>query len=130
MANKPERVDTVARPIEMAFSKLKAHLRAAATRTFNALSKAIGNTCDLFSRNECWNYLKEAGYASIKCSPLYASRSATTPKTMSSAASKRQREIASPSMVTEISMAKRIEVSRNAATAAIGALVIAHIAIQ
>lgn len=50
-------------PIEMAFSKLKAHLRAAAARTFDALWKAIGNICDLYSRNECWNYLKEAGYA-------------------------------------------------------------------
>lgn len=51
-------------PIEMAFAKLKAHLRAAAARTFDALWKAIGNICDLFSRTECWNYLKEAGYAS------------------------------------------------------------------
>lgn len=30
-------------PIEMAFAKLKAHLRAAAARTFDALWKAIGN---------------------------------------------------------------------------------------
>lgn len=51
-------------PIEMAFSKLKAHLRAAEARTFDALWKAIGNICDLYSRKECWNYLKEAGYAS------------------------------------------------------------------
>lgn len=51
-------------PIEMAFAKLKAHLRAAAARSFDALWKAIGNICDLFSRTECWNYLKEAGYAS------------------------------------------------------------------
>ena len=51
-------------PIEMAFAKLKAHLRAAAARTFNALWRAIGNICDLFSRDECWNYLKAAGYAS------------------------------------------------------------------
>jgi transposase len=51
-------------PIEMAFSKLKAHLRAAAARTFDALWQAIGDICDLFSRTECWTYLKEAGYAS------------------------------------------------------------------
>ncbi|MET4689948.1 transposase [Sinorhizobium fredii] len=51
-------------PIEMAFAKLKAHLRAAAARTFDALWKAIGNICDLFNRTDCWNYLKEAGYAS------------------------------------------------------------------
>jgi transposase len=50
-------------PIEMAFAKLKAHLRAAAARTFDALWKAIGNICDLFTRDECRNYLKEAGYA-------------------------------------------------------------------
>lgn len=50
-------------PIEMAFAKLKAHLRAAAARTFDALWQAIGNICDLFSRDECWNYLKAAGYA-------------------------------------------------------------------
>lgn len=48
----------------MAFAKLKAHLRAAAARTFDALWKAIGNICDLFNRTDCWNYLKEAGYAS------------------------------------------------------------------
>ena len=51
-------------PIEMAFAKLKAHLRAAAVRTFDSLWRAIGNICDLFSRQECWNYLKAAGYAS------------------------------------------------------------------
>ena len=50
-------------PIKMAFAKLKAHLRAAAARTFDALWRAIGNICDLFTRNECWNYLKDAGYA-------------------------------------------------------------------
>lgn len=50
-------------PIEMAFAKLKAHLRKAAARTFDALWKTIGNICDLFSRNECKNYLRHAGYA-------------------------------------------------------------------
>jgi transposase len=50
-------------PIEMAFSKLKAHLRAASARTFDALWKAIGSICDLFSPRECWNYLADAGYA-------------------------------------------------------------------
>ena len=49
-------------PIEMAFSKIKAHLRAAA-RTFSALSDALGSICDLFSRNECYNYFRAAGYA-------------------------------------------------------------------
>jgi hypothetical protein len=34
----------------MAFSKLKAYLRKAATRTFNAQIDAIGNIRDLFCR--------------------------------------------------------------------------------
>lgn len=51
-------------PIEMAFAKLKAHLRAAAARTFDALWKAIGNICDLFDQTDCANYIKAAGYAS------------------------------------------------------------------
>ena len=51
-------------PIEMAFSKLKAHLRKAAARTFDDLWQAIGDICGLFQPEECWNYLKAAGYAS------------------------------------------------------------------
>jgi transposase len=51
-------------PIEMAFAKLKAHLRRIKARTFDALWKAIGDVCDLYSPEECWNYLKKAGYAS------------------------------------------------------------------
>jgi transposase len=51
-------------PIEMAFAKLKAHLRKAAARTFNTLIAAVGNICGLYTPNECWNYLKAAGYAS------------------------------------------------------------------
>ena len=47
--------------IEMAFAKLKAHLRKANARTFYALWKAVGNICDLFTPRECWNYLKHAG---------------------------------------------------------------------
>ena len=50
-------------PIEMAFSKLKAHLRKAKARTFDALWRAIGNICHLFTPTECWNFLKAAGYA-------------------------------------------------------------------
>jgi transposase len=37
-------------PIAMAFSKLKAHLRATAARTIDDLWKAIGNICTLFPR--------------------------------------------------------------------------------
>ena len=52
-------------PIEQAFAKLKAHLRKAEARTFEALWRAIGTICDLFEPQECWNYLKASGYASV-----------------------------------------------------------------
>lgn len=45
-------------PIEMAFSKLKAHLRAAAARNFKDLTNAIGDICSLFTPTECWNFFK------------------------------------------------------------------------
>lgn len=51
-------------PIELAFSKLKAHLRRIGARTFDQLTDAIGDVCDLYSPNECWNFFKAAGYAS------------------------------------------------------------------
>jgi len=51
-------------PIEMAFAKLKAHLRSAAARTIDALWRAIGNICALFSPDECSNYFEAAGYGS------------------------------------------------------------------
>lgn len=50
-------------PIEMAFAKLKAHLRRIGARTIDALWRAVGHICNLFSPDECWNYLKAAGYA-------------------------------------------------------------------
>ena len=49
-------------PIEMAFAKLKAHLRKAKARTYDALWRAVGDICNLFEPQECWNYLKDAGY--------------------------------------------------------------------
>jgi transposase len=49
-------------PIEMAFAKLKALLRAKAIRTIDALWRAIGEICDLFSPEECQNYFVAAGY--------------------------------------------------------------------
>ncbi len=49
-------------PIEMAFAKLKALLRASAIRTIDALWRAIGEICDLFSPEECQNYFAAAGY--------------------------------------------------------------------
>ena len=51
-------------PIEMAFSKLKAHLRRIEARTFDQLIQALGDICTLFDPNECWNFFKAAGYAS------------------------------------------------------------------
>ena len=51
-------------PIEMAFAKLKAHLRRIGARTLDALWRAIGEVCDLFTPDECWNYLREAGCVS------------------------------------------------------------------
>ena len=49
-------------PIEMAFSKLKAHLRRMAARTFDALTDAVGDICNLFDPQECENYFKAANY--------------------------------------------------------------------
>lgn len=49
-------------PIEMAFAKLKALLRKAKARSYDALWRAVGDICGLFEPQECWNYLKEAGY--------------------------------------------------------------------
>lgn len=51
-------------PIEMAFAKLKAHLRRIAARTFDALLAAVGDICRLFNPTECTNFFKAAGYAS------------------------------------------------------------------
>ncbi len=50
-------------PIEMAFAKLKAHLRRLKARTLDDLWRAVGNVCDLFTPDECWNYFNAAGYA-------------------------------------------------------------------
>jgi transposase len=51
-------------PIEMAFAKLKAHLRRIGARTLDDLWRAVGEICDLFDPGECWNYFNEAGYVS------------------------------------------------------------------
>ena len=50
-------------PIEMAFSKIKAHLRKAAERSRPALWDRIGSILDLFAPHECVNYFIHAGYA-------------------------------------------------------------------
>ncbi len=51
-------------PIEQAFSKLKAHLRKVGARTFTDLFQALGDICQVFPPQECWNYFKAAGYVS------------------------------------------------------------------
>jgi transposase len=50
-------------PIEMAFAKLKSHLRRIGARTIDALWRAVGDICALYSPAECWSYLRAAGYA-------------------------------------------------------------------
>ena len=49
-------------PIELAFSKLKARLRAQAIRTVEALWEALGDLCDSFTPTECANYFHHDGY--------------------------------------------------------------------
>jgi transposase len=49
-------------PIEQAFAKLKTLLRKAKARTYDALWRAVGDICNLFEPQECWNCLKDAGY--------------------------------------------------------------------
>lgn len=49
-------------PIEKLFSKLKALLRKAATRTVETLWAQIGTFLDFFSPTECNNYFVSSGY--------------------------------------------------------------------
>lgn len=49
---------------QLAFLKLKAHLRRIGARTFDQLTDAICDICDLYNPYECWNFFKAAGYAS------------------------------------------------------------------
>lgn len=49
----------------MAFLKIKAHLRARAVRTPDALWRAIGDICDLVEPQECGNYFNAAGYGFV-----------------------------------------------------------------
>ena len=52
-------------PIENAFAKLKALLRAKAERTIAALWDTVGSLIDLFTPTECANYFKAAGYEPV-----------------------------------------------------------------
>lgn len=49
-------------PIENAFSKLKALLRKAASRTRDSLWDAVGAALNAFTTDECRNYFTAAGY--------------------------------------------------------------------
>ncbi len=52
-------------PIEQMFSKLKRLLRKANERTVDATWQRIGNLLEKFCPEECANYIRGAGYASI-----------------------------------------------------------------
>jgi len=52
-------------PIEQVFSKLKRLFRKAKERTVEASWKRIGKLLDHFTAQECANYIRNAGYASI-----------------------------------------------------------------
>jgi transposase len=49
-------------PIEQAFAKLKAFLRAARPRTFDQVCDLIRVALTLFTRDECANYIRHCGY--------------------------------------------------------------------
>ena len=52
-------------PIEQVFSKLKALLRKAGERTVETTWKRIGTLLQVFTPQECANYIRNSGYASI-----------------------------------------------------------------
>ena len=52
-------------PIEQVFAKLKSQLRKADERSIETVWRRIGALLDLFSAQECANYIRHAGYASI-----------------------------------------------------------------
>ena len=49
-------------PIELAFAKLKAFLRAARPRTFEQVCSLIATALDLFTPDECAAYARHCGY--------------------------------------------------------------------
>jgi transposase len=52
-------------PIEQVFAKLKHLMRAAQTRDVEATWRKVGELLDIFSKEECANYLRNPGYVSI-----------------------------------------------------------------
>src|SRR5215211_6251469 len=49
-------------PIELAFAKLKAFLRAARPRTFDHVCELMAAALGLFMPDECTNYVRHCGY--------------------------------------------------------------------
>jgi transposase len=49
-------------PIELAFAKLKSVLRKVGKRTIKELEDFLGQAIDLFSPEECQNYIRHCGY--------------------------------------------------------------------
>ena len=49
-------------PIELAFAKLKALLRAARPRTFDQVNSLMAIALELFTPLECANYIRHCGY--------------------------------------------------------------------
>jgi transposase len=49
-------------PIEMAFAKLKAFLRAARPRSFDQVVELVAIALELFSPDECLNFVRHCGY--------------------------------------------------------------------
>jgi transposase len=52
-------------PIEQLFAQIKAHLRKAEARTFDALWRAMGDICDGVEAEECRNSFTAAGYGFV-----------------------------------------------------------------
>ena len=50
------------KPIEQAFAKLKAFLRAARPRSFDQVCELIAIALTLFTSDECANYIRHSGY--------------------------------------------------------------------
>jgi len=49
-------------PIELAFAKVKARLRAAKLRTIDKIENFFGTVHEAFSTDECRNYIRHSGY--------------------------------------------------------------------
>ena len=53
-------------PIEQAFAKIKPWMRMAQRRDIEDTWRQVGQIVASFNENECANYFKNAGYASVK----------------------------------------------------------------